>query len=247
MPLLAPLPPDLDPVTARPYLADLGFIVSSDLPDRPGPAYLLIAIRRVPTLHHYDPERIEFWVTNHGRGERREITADSRLPLEGEYSWGVIRIVDRLKVTNEYVSFGGRVVAARIDDTVVVVFTSNAPILRRGGHSQGWDHGAECVAAFFGRLMLAVDFVPGFEATLAAASTLARYCAFVADSAGTYRHSPALRESHPQFWTLIEAEDRRLRVDDPRDWSASADILGAIASAQSPERIRPARYEAPPC
>lgn len=233
MPLLAPPPAQLDPLTALPYLAKLGFIVSSDLPDRPGPAHLLIGIRRVPTLHHYDPELLEFWVTNHGRGERREVTADARLPFDGEYSWGVIRIVDRFKISNEYVSFGGRVAAAQVDDTVVVVFTSDAPILRRGGHSQGWDQGADRAAAFFGRLTLAVELTPGFEATLGAASTVARYSAFVADTVELFRRSPALRESDPQFWTLIEAEHRRLRIDEPLDWSIGADILRAVTSVQS--------------
>ena len=38
MTLLQPLPLDLDPAGAAAVLANLGFIASSDLPDRPGPA-----------------------------------------------------------------------------------------------------------------------------------------------------------------------------------------------------------------
>ena len=33
-----------EPVAAYHALADLGFLAHSDLPDRPGPAYLLVAI-----------------------------------------------------------------------------------------------------------------------------------------------------------------------------------------------------------
>lgn len=56
MTVVRPAAADLDPVTAAPLLADLGFLSSSDLPDRPGPAYLLVALRDAPTLRHYDPE-----------------------------------------------------------------------------------------------------------------------------------------------------------------------------------------------
>ena len=37
-------------------------------------------------------------------------------------------------------------------------FTSPAPLLRRGGHSQAWDPPAEWLGGFFGRLLLAVDY-----------------------------------------------------------------------------------------
>ena len=47
---------------------DVQRLQSPDLPDRPGPAYLLVALRDIPTFHHYDPERVEFWVNDHGRG-----------------------------------------------------------------------------------------------------------------------------------------------------------------------------------
>ena len=52
-------PPILDPTVAAGLLANLGFLAGSDLPARPGPAYLLVALRPAPTLHHYDPERVD--------------------------------------------------------------------------------------------------------------------------------------------------------------------------------------------
>ena len=64
---LDPLP-EPDPRRAAGVLTNLGFIASSDLPDRPGPAYLLVALRPAPTLRHYDPERVEYWVTVAGPG-----------------------------------------------------------------------------------------------------------------------------------------------------------------------------------
>src|SRR5205085_58808 len=157
-----------------------GFLVRSDLPDRPGPAVLLVALRDEPAETHYDPERVSYWVTRDGVGRRAELTRRSPMPLVGEeFAWGEIRIADRFAVTNAYLTFGGRLSAAIVKDGAVAVFESPVPLLRRGGHSQGWDAAAEQVGAFFGRVRVAVDYAPGFEARFAGAGPEARYAAFV--------------------------------------------------------------------
>ena len=149
------------------------------------------------------------------------------MPLETELSWGEIQIVDRLKVTNEYLTFGGRLTAAKMGTTSVAVITSPAPILRRGGHSQGWDEGAENLGAFFARLLLAVDYTTGFEPRVAAATPLTRYAAFLIDTVTRYGASPALRASHPDLWLLLRTAANRLRVDHPDDWTLGASLLSA--------------------
>lgn len=215
---------ELDPVSAAPLLADLGFLSSSDLPDRPGPAYLLVALRKAPTLRHYDPELVEYWVSQGGRGARRLLTRSTPMPIETQFSWGLIRIVDRLHVTNEYLTFGGRLAADMVGDVVIATFISPAPLLRRGGHSQGWDPGAETLGAFFGRFLLAVDYTPGFEASAAAADPITRYAAFVADAMGRYRTSPVLRAQHGDLWTVLQAEERRLRTNHPTEWAKGENL-----------------------
>lgn len=220
MAVIRPVPTPLEPASAAPLLADLGFLASSDLPDRPGPAYLLVAIREAPTLHHYDPEAVEYWVTESGRGARRTLTRESPLPVDTDFSWGLIRIVDRLQVKNEYLTFGGRLSADSVDGAVIAVFTSPTPLLRRGGHSQGWDEGAESLGAFFSRFLLAVDYAPGFEGRAALADPVTRYAAFVTDAMARYRASPPLRAGQPDLWTLLQAEERRLRANQPREWAA---------------------------
>ena len=231
MNVLEPLPTSLDPPVAANLLENLGFVACSDLPDRPGPAYLLVAFRPEPTLRHYDPESVEYWVTVDGRGAHRTLTREMQLPLDAEFSWGMIRIVDRLKASNEYLTFGGHLAAASIEGTTVAVFTSPAPLLRRGGHSQGWDDGAECVGAFFGRLQVAIDYTVGFESQLAEASPLARYSAFLCDVVGRYRTSAALRSGHPELWTLLDAEERHMRRDHPVEWPEGVALLRAAALA----------------
>lgn len=220
MAVIRRLPTPLEPASAAPLLTDLGFLASSDLPDRPGPACLLVAIREAPTLHHYDPEAVEYWVTASGRGARRTLTRETRLPVHTDFSWGLIRIIDRLQVTNEYLTFGGTLSADSVDGVVVAVFTSPAPLLRRGGHSQGWDKGAETLGAFFSRFLLAVDYAPGFEGRAGEADPIARYASFVTDAMARYRASPLLRAGQSDLWTLLQAEERRLRANNPTEWAA---------------------------
>jgi hypothetical protein len=210
--------PDL--VAAARLLAHLGFLAEPDLPDRPGPAYLLVAIRDEPTLAHYDPELVEYWVAIDRRGEVETLRRRTRLPIERPFSWGLIRIVDRLGVSNEYVSFGGHLSADEIDGMTVAILTSPAPMLRRGGHSQGWDVGAATVAAFYGRLLLAVDFSPGFEALAAAAAPLDLYAVFIIETDRRYRRSPTLRSRQAGLSGLIRAEAQRLERDHPAAWKA---------------------------
>ena len=213
-----------------------GFLAHPDLPDGPGPAFLLVALRPVPTLEHYDPEAVEYWVTAGDRGERRTLTHAMPMPRSEPFSWGLIRLVDRLGVSNEYLTFGGRLDAAEIDGVVIAAFTSPAPLLRRGGHSQAWDAGADAVGAFFGRLMAAVDVRPGFEAQLATATPLTRYAAFIRDrQSRRWRPDPAAR-GEDDLLPLLRRETARLQAVAPEDWAASAGLLEQLASDERPGR-----------
>jgi hypothetical protein len=221
----------IDPAVAARLLGDWGFLAHPDLPDLAGDAYLLVALRDEPTLRHFDPERVGLWVSRGSRGARLEITRSTHR-LDSEFSWGTIEIADRLGISNEYVSFGGHLTVNEVDGMTVVVFVSSAPILRRGGHSQGWDEAAVDLAAFFGRVMIAVDYVTGFEARMTEARPLARYAAFIADSVARHRSSAALRNAHPGLWTLMRSEEDRLRRDHPGEW-VDGTALGAAGGFET--------------
>jgi len=216
--------------TAAGRLADLGFLAGPDLPDRPGPGYLLVAIRAHPTLRHYDPERVEFWATVKGHGVRRALTRATPMPVDGAFAWGMIRIIDRLRVTNEFLTFGGHLSAAVVEDATVAVFRSAAPMLRRGGHSQPWDEGADQLAAFFGRLTASLG-APGLEADVAAVDEHARYCAFLADVGERYRACPALSASSPEIWGLMRCEEAKMRAAHPVAWMEGERLLAAMHRA----------------
>ena len=208
-------------------VAHWGFLAYPDLPDGPGPAFLLVALRPAPTLKHYDPEAIDYWVTEDGRGSRRTLTHGTQMPRSEAFSWGLIRLVDRLGVSNEYLTFGGHLDAARIDDVVVAAFASPAPLLRRGGHSQGWDDGADAIGGFFARMMVAVDFKPGFERSFAAAEPLTRYATFVRDTDQRRHQRQPSTSSDDPLDRLVRHEAIRLRTAAPDAWEAAGDLLTA--------------------
>ena len=212
-------------------LSDLGFLAGPDLPDRPGPAYLLVALRDQPTLSHYDPERIEYWVTREGRGTRQSLTRCTRLPVDVTFSWGMIRLIDRLVVTNEYLTFGGHLSAAEVDGVTIATFTSPVPLLRRGGHSQIWDEGTDELAAFFARVVGAVDVDPALESRLACADPFVRYAAFLGEVVGRYRRSADLRALNAGVWTLLHGEASLMRREHPEAWESGAAILAEMCHA----------------
>jgi hypothetical protein len=159
------------------------------------------------------------------------------MPLRTDVSWGEIRIVDRLGESNGYLGFGGRCDADLIDDDVIVEFTSRAPILRRGGHSQGWDLGADAVGAFFGRLLVTVDYVPGFEERLAHATPLTRYAAFIQDAERRDRNMPISALELRPFFATVRTEASRLRWKHPDEWRNGAALLEDVGRTL---RIEPA-------
>lgn len=222
------LPEIVDPRLAAKLLRPWGFLVDPDLPDRPGPAYLLVAIRARPTFQHYDPELVEYWVTDeHGRGVRETISYASRMPREVEFSWGRISILDRHGISNRYLTFGGTLRAERIDGEVICVFRSPAPLLRRGGHSQGWDSGAQSVGGYLGRFRAAAGYERTFERLAAETDPVTRYAAFVSEFVARYRGSAYLRDHYPRLWTIMVGEERRLRRDQPSAWQGGQRLEAA--------------------
>ena len=225
----APVPParlgiSLD--EAARYVEQLGFLdVNGTTPHATGGANLIVALRDRPTLTHFDPERVEHWVVADGRGRAAEITRASEAPEERPFTWGTIRVVDRLEVHNTFLTFGGTVrVVARDPATTLVVLSSHAPILRSTGHSQGVDLSTGEVGAFFARMMIPIDFTPGAEARIAAASPMAIYAAFHASVREGLDGSDELREAKPEFTAWCRRERQRLAAAFGADWEAGRSL-----------------------
>ena len=210
--------------TAAGELSTLGFtLINADRPAAAEGSQLLVALRDRPTLRHFDPEQISCWVAQAGRGH--PLTIDRAAPAGGrEIQWGHVHVVDRLGIENRFLTFGGPVRIEDVDAGLrVVQHTSPGPIVRWGGHSQGADALAGEIGAFFGRLIVRVDYLPGGEARIAAEPPTSLYSAFLADRS---RHlgSASSTEGDPlSRW--IRAEASRIRRQDPDCWAAGGRLL----------------------
>lgn len=213
--------------TAR-GLATLGFdLREGSSPERiPGPR-LLVALRPVPTLEHFDPELVTYWRAVGDRGRVAEITCGTAtLPRSEPWSWGPIRVADRIPVRNEFLGFGGTLLVDAGDgDTVYCAFTSRAPIVRAAGHSQDPDPLEDEIGAFFARLMVPIDYQEGAEARVASAEPEALYTVFLEHSLRRFHRSHSLRTSEESVARFAEHESRRLQRDRPAQHQAGVALL----------------------
>jgi len=182
---------------ARALTADLGFrLVEPDAAGRrgdPQEGHLLVALREHPTLRHFDPEELSFYAP---AGAGASLTTVARLPAGAsrrlKVLWGHVHVVDRVPVENRFLTFGGELRLAGLDDSLTVGhLRSPTPIVRWGGHSQGTDALTLAIGAFFGRLIVPVDFRPGAAARIDGVSPTVLFAAFLCDlqarAAGTRR------------------------------------------------------------
>lgn len=207
-------------------LAHLGFLLESPFPDKPGASRLLVAFRARPTLAHFDPEVVRFWRTGEDRrGHQAELTIDSH-PTRAEFSWGRLEVIDRFGIENAFATLGGMLtVQPEGRGMTMAIFQTPGPILRLGGHSQDVDRAALELGAFFGRIMVPIDFDPGVEEAISNASPDERYAAFVLFEQARYAAHLALREAEPATASLIAAEAQRLATEQPGSCKAATRLL----------------------
>jgi hypothetical protein len=224
-----PVPTENWQGAAAETLATLGFtLLNSDRPGAPGGSQLLVALRDRPTLQHFDPELVTCWVAAEGRGQAQ--TIDRRIPAgERQIQWGHLHVRDRLGVENRFLTFGGLMRVADVTPGFrVVQHVSPGPVVRWGGHSQGSDPLAGEIGAFFGRLIVPVDYTPGGEALIAAAPPAHLYAAFLVDRSEAARGAATARprsDDRDPLTAWLRAEASRLRAHDPDVWSAGEGLL----------------------
>jgi hypothetical protein len=218
-------------------LAHLGFVLRDGTSPSvmPGPR-LLVALRDQPTLEHFDPEVVTYWVAAGGRGhvatlDRRGLRAAigeaGEAPHAVPWSWGPIRVTDRVPVSNGFLGFGGTLLVDSTGDSATyAAFTSRAPIVRWAGHSQGVDFLVDEVGAFFARLMVPVDYQPGAETRVAAADPEALYAVFLGYSIRRLHGSRRLRDADLKTAGWLEHEGHRLEREASGHWAEGQELLG---------------------
>jgi hypothetical protein len=221
-------------------LATLGFaLIEPDLTHGEEASHVVVALRAQPTLQHFDPETIDYWITESARGRAAKMDRETRLPVVSDFSWGRITLTDRLGVENGFLSFGGTMRAqAAADTSVLVDFRSDAPILRWAGHSQSSDPLAAEVGSFFARIKVPIDFVPGTEAMVAKAAPRTLYCSFIQHVQERLARAHTLREANRWLADWTARETQRMETGASDQWKAAIELrrqLGAIETiAPSP-------------
>jgi hypothetical protein len=214
-------------------LASLGFdLVEADRTQADETSHLLVALRPQPTLQHFDPDSIAYWCTDSTRGRAACLDRETRFPVTADYAWGRITLSDRLGVKNEFLSFGGTLRAQMTPEaTVITDFSSHAPILRWSGHSQAGDPLAAEVGAFFARIKVPIDFVPGTEALVAQAAPRTLYCAFIQHVRERLAQAHTLRDANRWLSEWSSRESQRMESTANDHWRAATELrrqLGAI-------------------
>ena len=212
---------------ARTRLADLGFLLlDGDYAGAWGRPRLLVALRDRPTLRHFDPEAIGYWWFDRDHAKQNWLDRTRRMPVNRPISWGRIQVVDRIPVSNQFLTFGGTLQARVVDPTTIVVaVTSPAPILRWSGHSQGIDLLTDEVGAFLARLRVPIDYTEGAEERVGRATPLALYAAMLAESLPRLRKSEPLRRVQHGYFRFADREAARLKQDEPEAWAAGEALL----------------------
>ena len=211
-------------------MAVLGFVAFRTPPDEAVPdSCLMVMIRDAPTRRHFDPETASFWVLDNGRGRTDLADRGTRTPLSRPYSWGRIRLVDRLGARNSFVSFGGWLTAERVgSDALLLIFRSPAPILRLPGHSQRPDHLSDEVLAFFGRVVPRLWSSPTDERLIGSLPPDALYAAFLLDEAGRVERSAPLREAMRDDAGAVHRELELAKRNRPDALAAGHEILSLL-------------------
>jgi hypothetical protein len=211
-------------------LAHLGFVLrEGSVPGTvPGPR-LLVAMRAQPTLAHFDPEVVTFWEARSGRGRLATLERGAVVPQSRSWSWGPVRVTDRVPVSNQFLGFGGTLLVDSMDgQTTYAAFSSRAPIVRWAGHSQGVDSLVDEVGAFFARLMVPVDYQEGAEERIAEADPETVYAVFLLHSIDRLHRSRQLRDADPRTAGWLEHEGFRMAHDSPRHWAEGQELLGFL-------------------
>jgi hypothetical protein len=217
--------PAIDVDEASRLMSDLGFVVFRTPPGSESPdSCLMVAIHDVPTRRHFDTEVVSYWLTSADRGRLEVIDRSVKLPFSRSYSWGRIRLVDRVGARNSFVSFGGRLTGEEVGASArLLIFRSPAMILRLPGHSQYQDRLAEEALTFFGRVIPHL-WSPDVERRLSAAPPLDLYAAFLLHTQSRLVRSSALRDAIGSEANVVQREIDVL-ARDPSQLEAARQLM----------------------
>ena len=221
---------DLEAAELIRYMQRWGFDINDQPhPHSPGYGRLVVAMRRIPTEEHYDPESIHLQLVGpQGYALRHTIQMEPTL-VSNKVAPGRLELTDRVNERLGFFPYGATVDTGRTEDETVVEIRSPAPILELRGSldesiSEQLVSETEALWAKV-RAQWGTDDA-GFMRRLSAVPPDVLYATTIHSLLAYYRDSSILRQTFPQFYSMLRRED---------EWLTSHGI--AATAPQSLEQI----------
>jgi hypothetical protein len=122
------------------------------------------------------------------------------------YSWGTIKVIDRIAAANRFVSFGGSLSGVRDGELSAALFRSDAPILAASGRGEPGDPLAASVQGFFARLAAACGADSRLAHDVSALDPVAIYAAYLVRALKLYPVDLAVPTARPRLHALLRSE-----------------------------------------
>ena len=199
-------------------------LVGRPHPRSPGFGGLFVAMRRIHTGRHYDPELIQLQLSD-GQGYPAAATLhmDSDLGERTQVCPGQIEIADRVNKRIGFFTFGGEIDAARVEGLTIFTIRSPAPIVSlpdRFSDEMTDQQLASGTEALWARLRVRWGVNDAaFMRRMASIHPLELYAATLESLHITYQDSVILRQTFPEFYGMLRRE---------LQWVQSAGGLGAM-------------------
>lgn len=200
-------------------------------PYSPGYSGLLVAVRAVPSVRHFDPETIRLTVCDRA-GCPSEVVLGLRAPRETSFRVGPGRIHLRDRFDKEacFFIFGGDMEVVSVPGETVYALRSPAPVLELAARLL--KQGVADQLAIEVEAMLAHEQARwgadewGFACRLCATEPLELYVACIHSLLDQCRRVAARRELYPQFYHMLLAE--RGWLLERGDWPASPPTIESL-------------------
>jgi hypothetical protein len=206
---------DLEAAELLRYMQRWGYDINAQPhPRSPGYGRLVVAMRRVPTEEHYDPESIHLQLVGpQGFAMRHTIQRDSNL-FSDKVAPGRLELTDRVNQRLGFFTYGATVDMGRTEDETVVEIRSPVPILELRGSldesiSEQLVSETEALWAKV-RAQWGTDDA-GFMRRLSAVQPSVLYATTIHSLLTYYKDSGILRQTFPQFYSMLRREDEWLK------------------------------------
>ena len=212
---------DLEAVELIRHMARWGYDLSEQPhPRSPGYRRLIVAMRSKPTEEHYDPEAIYFQLCSaQSYPTRTSLQMESSLPAGNGYSIcpGQVELSDRVNARRGFFTYGATIDRGGTSQETVFDIRSPAPILALTG---GLDESiaeqlvSETEALWAkARAQWGTD-EGGFTRRLGSISPGILYASTINSLWQAYQDSRILRQTFPQFYTMLRREQEWAKQQD---------------------------------